>query len=58
LKNKDDKCFIKFLYRAINYVERNRNNNRDVTEYELEEFKKKFKCDSIQGELDVSKFES
>jgi hypothetical protein len=57
LKNEDDKCFIKCLYCAINYDERHGNNNRDVTEYELEEFIKNFKCDSLQDELDVSKFE-
>jgi hypothetical protein len=36
----------------------NRNNNRDVTEYELQQFKKKFKCASIEKEgLDIDKFE-
>jgi hypothetical protein len=58
IKNKDDKCFIKCICRAINYDKTNRNNSRDVTDYELQEFRKKFKCDSVDTEiLDISKFE-
>jgi hypothetical protein len=32
IKNKDDQCFIKCLYKAIFYDSKNRHNDRDVTE--------------------------
>jgi hypothetical protein len=59
IKNKDDQCFIKCLYRAIFNDDKNRHNDRDVTEEQLNEFKEKFNCSAILGDiLDITKFES
>jgi hypothetical protein len=59
IKNKDDQCFIKCLYRAIFYDERNRHNDRDVTEEQLNNFQEKFNCAAISGDvINISKFES
>jgi hypothetical protein len=58
IKNTDDQCFIKCLYRAINYDKKNRNNNRDVNSEELAEFRKNFNCGAITNEyVDVGLFE-
>jgi hypothetical protein len=58
IKNTDDQCFIKCIYRAINYDKKNRNNNRDVTEEELTKFRKQFNCRAISDVyVDVGQFE-
>jgi hypothetical protein len=58
IKNTDNQCFIKCLYRAINYDSKNRNNNRDVDAKELEAFRKQFNCSAIGEEyVDIGKFE-
>jgi hypothetical protein len=58
IKNTDDQCFIKCLYRAINYDKKNRNNNRDVNPEELAVFRKKFNCRAITDVyVDVGLFE-
>ncbi|MCS7317965.1 MAG: hypothetical protein NZZ41_06650 [Candidatus Dojkabacteria bacterium] len=58
IQNTDNQCFIKCLYRALNYDEKNRNNNRDVNEEELKEFKKTINCLAIEdGVINIEKFE-
>jgi hypothetical protein len=58
LKNTDNQCFIKCVYRAINYDKKNRNNNRDVRLEELEVFRKQFNCKAIGDDyVDVGLFE-
>jgi hypothetical protein len=58
IKNTDNQCFIKCVYRAINYDKKNRNNNRDVSDKELNEFKKQLNCEAIGEEyVDIGKFE-
>jgi hypothetical protein len=58
IKNTDDQCFIKCLYRAINYDKKNRNNNRDVNSEELAMFRTMFNCRAITDEyVDVGLFE-
>jgi hypothetical protein len=58
IKNTDNQCFIKCVYRAINYDKKNRNNSRDVSDQELEEFKKQLNCEAIGEEyVDIGKFE-
>ncbi|MCS7318241.1 MAG: hypothetical protein NZZ41_08065, partial [Candidatus Dojkabacteria bacterium] len=47
IQNKDNQCFLKCIYRAINYDKKNRNNTRDVSKKDLEEFKKKINCSAI-----------
>jgi hypothetical protein len=58
IKNKDEQCFIKCLYSAIFYDKKNRHNDRDVTEQQLEEFREKFNCSAISGDvLNIMQFE-
>jgi hypothetical protein len=58
IKNTDNQCFIKCLYRAINYDKKNRNNNRDVNPEELETFKKQYNCRAIGDDyVDIGQFE-
>jgi hypothetical protein len=45
IKNKDDQCFIKSIYRALNYDSKNRHNNRDISNTKLQEFIKQHNID-------------
>jgi hypothetical protein len=57
IKNKDNLCFIKCIYRALNYDSKNRHNDRDVRQDLLEDFKKKVNC-THAGEIpNILKFE-
>ncbi|MCS7318203.1 MAG: hypothetical protein NZZ41_07875, partial [Candidatus Dojkabacteria bacterium] len=58
IQNKDDKCFIKCIYRALN-LQKN-HNERDIKESKIEEFKKQYNCKSIEKEISpqtISEFE-
>jgi hypothetical protein len=45
IKNKDDQCFIKCIHRALNYDPKNRNNARDISNNQLQEFIKQHNID-------------
>jgi hypothetical protein len=45
IKNKNDQCFIKCIYRALNYDSKNKHNSRDISNIQLQEFIKQHNID-------------
>jgi hypothetical protein len=45
IKSKDDQCFIKCIYRALNYDVKHKNNFRDISNKKLQEFIKQHNID-------------